>query len=161
MSHAPSLSLRAGAALAALVLASGCATRVQPTASPAVLEVRARAAAKAQAACANTDLASVSPAFVGFAFGDAKLTDPAIANLRAAGQWLACHPQTPVTIAPNADHHGTPDDQRQLSAARAEAAAAYLRANGGALAVIRVLPMGEDDKDAAPHLQVQAVGRGW
>lgn len=156
-----SQTLRTCAALAAAALACGCATRVQPTPSQAVLEVRARAAAAAQGACPTAGLAEVSPAVVAFAFQDAALTDPAAATLQATSQWLACHPQTPVTIAPEADRHGTDADQRQLAAARAEAVAGYLRAHGATAAVIRILPMGQADTDSAPHLSIQAVGRGW
>ncbi|MFI4964541.1 MAG: OmpA family protein [Caulobacterales bacterium] len=140
---------------------SACLTpRVQPTPSKAVAEARAGAGARA-AACPATDLASVSPVDVGFAFDDATVTEVGVRNLTAAAQWLACHAGVEVVITPDADNHGDAAHLNDLAQRRAQAVQAELRTLGATAAVIRLLPRGAADPVTAPHLVVNAQGRGW
>jgi len=149
------------ATLACAALLSGCLThRVQPVLSKAVVEARASAGAKASA-CTAGDLASLSPMDVGFAFDDAAITEAAQSRLAAAARWLSCNPKTEVVILPSADSHGDAAHLQDLAQRRAQAVQDRLRALGATGAVIHVLGRGAADPVTAPHLVINAIGRGW
>jgi outer membrane protein OmpA-like peptidoglycan-associated protein len=140
---------------------SGCLTSpAKPPPSPAVLQARAGQGAK-PAACAASDLATVSPVDVGFGFEDAQVGEVALRRLTKAADWLKCNVGVEVVIKPAADNHGTPAHQEQLAHARATAVVEQLRALGATQAVIRTLAVGAADPVTAPHLVIAAQGRGW
>ncbi|HEX4712540.1 OmpA family protein [Phenylobacterium sp.] len=140
---------------------SGCLTRpVKQAPSPAILQARAGQGAK-PVACPVADVASVSPVNVGFGFEDAQVDEVAERRLTKAADWLKCNPGVEVVIKPAADSHGTPAHQEQLARARATAVVEQLRARGATLATIRTLAAGAPDPVTAPHLVIEAQGRGW
>ena len=152
--HALLIGLVCAAAL------SGCLTQqVKPTPSPAVLQTRAREGAK-PAACSADSLASVSPIEVGFGFGEAELGDVAQQRIARAAAWLKCNAGVEVVIKPAADNHGTAAQQQALANARAKAVVDQIRTLG-AQSVVRILAPGAADPVAAPHLVIEARGRGW
>ena len=160
MPSRPCLPALAAALLCATAL-SGCLTpHVQPTLSKAVVQARAGAQAQADA-CPAGDLASVSPADMDFGFDDATITEVGQKRLTLAARWLACHPGVAVVIKPDADHHGAVAHLNDLAQRRAQAVQAQLRALGATAAVIHILPRNGPDPLTAPHLVVNAVGRGW
>jgi len=138
----------------------GCLTPpAKPAPSAAVQEARARVGVK-PAACTGGDLASVSPIMVGFGFGQATLDEPAQRQVAKAAGWLKCNTSVEAVILPGADSHGTQAQQRDLAAARAKAVVDQLRALG-AQSVVRIVAAGAPDPVTAPHLVIQAQGRGW
>lgn len=149
------------ASLVCTAALSGCLTpRVQPAPSPAVVEARAAAGAKASA-CKTGDLASISPLDVDFAFDDAAVTESGQRRLAAAAEWLACNPHAEVVILPNGDSRGDAAHLQALAQSRALAVQDRLRTLGATAAVIRLLPRGAPDPLTAPHLVINAQGRGW
>lgn len=150
----------AAAALCAATL-SGCLTpRVKPPVSQAVLEARARVDVKPPA-CPAGGPETVSPVDVGFGFDDAKITEVGHQRLAAAARWLACNPRVEAVILPDADRHGDAAHLADLAGRRAQAVLDQLRADGAKANVIRVTPRGAPDPLTAPHVVVNAVGRGW
>ena len=157
----PALIPAFAVALAGAASLSGCFTpSVKPTPSPAILEARAGAGAKAPA-CPAADLASISPVDVGFGFDDATISPEGQERLGAAAKWLACNPKVAVAILPDADNHGDAAHLKDLAQRRAVAVQARLRALGATAAVIHLLPRGAPDNVAGPHLVINAQGRGW
>lgn len=148
---------------AALLIASlaGCTTpRVKPTPSQAVLQARAAHGAK-PAACASGGLETISPLEAEFPFDDATISEVGQKRLAAAAQWLGCNPGVEVVIKPDADNHGAPAHLNDLAQRRAQAVADDLRSLGAKAAVIHLLPRGGADPVTAPHLVINATGRGW
>ena len=140
---------------------SGCLTPpAKPAPSAAILQARAGQGAK-PAACAVADLATVSPVNVGFAFENAQVDEVAQRRLTTTADWLKCNPGVEAVIKPAADSHGTPAHQEQLAQARAAAVVEQLRAQGATQAVIRTLAVGAADPVTAPHMVIEAQGRGW
>ncbi|WP_309605001.1 OmpA family protein [Phenylobacterium sp.] len=153
--HALLIALLCAPALA------GCLTpRARPIPSPAVLESRAHVGARVQA-CPAGDLAEISPVTVTFGFDDARISDAGQARMAGAAAWLACHAGTEVVIRPAADNHGAAAHQQDLAARRAQAVLDQLRALGDTASVVRRLALGAADPVTAPHLLIQAEGRGW
>jgi outer membrane protein OmpA-like peptidoglycan-associated protein len=139
---------------------SGCLTpHVQPPVSQAVVQARSGASGKA-AACTGAELASISPVDMSFGFDEATVSETGQKGLSQAAAWLACNPRTEVVIIPDADNHGDAAHLNDLAQRRAQATAAQLRTLG-AQAVIRILPRGGADPVTAPHLVINAQGRGW
>jgi outer membrane protein OmpA-like peptidoglycan-associated protein len=140
---------------------SGCLTpRVQPPPSAAVLQARAASGHKT-AACTPGGLDAISPVDVGFGFDDAEISEVGQKRLAAAAAWLGCNPGIQAVILPDADNHGDAAHLGDLAQKRALAVQARLRALGATAAVIRLLPRGAADPLTAPHLVVNAQGRGW
>ncbi|MDB5462668.1 MAG: hypothetical protein JWP23_1057 [Phenylobacterium sp.] len=140
---------------------SGCLTPpAKPAPSSAILQARAGQGAK-PAACAVADLATVSPVNVGFGFEATQVDEVAQRRLTTAADWLKCNPGVEVVIKPAADSHGTPAHQEQLAQARATAVVEQLRAMGATQALIRTLAAGAADPVTAPHMVIEAGGRGW
>ncbi|HEY8004166.1 MAG TPA: OmpA family protein [Phenylobacterium sp.] len=149
------------ASLACAGVLSGCLTQhVKPPPSAAVLQARAAEGKKA-AACTGEKLDAVSPAEVGFGFGETTLGDVARERVAKAATWLKCNPGVEVVIQPMADNHGTAAQQQALAAGRGKAVADRLRAEGATQPVIHTLAMGAADPVTAPHLLIVARGRGW
>ena len=96
-----------------------------------------------------------------FGFDDATISEAGQKRLVQAGAWLTCNPQVEVVIIPDADNHGDAAHLSDLAQRRAQATAAQLRTLGAKDAVIRVLARGAADPVTAPHLVVNAQGRGW
>jgi len=148
---------------AALLVASlaGCTTpRVKPAPSQAILQARAARAAKPPA-CASGGLETISPLDAEFGFDDATVSEVGQKRLAAAAQWLACNPGVEVVIKPDADNHGDAAHVADLAHRRAQAVADDLRSLGAKTAVIHMLSRGAADPVAAPHLLINATGRGW
>jgi outer membrane protein OmpA-like peptidoglycan-associated protein len=149
------------AALACATTLAGCLTpHIAPPPSAAVLQARAAHDAK-PAACTPGGLEAVSPVDVGFGFDDAAMTEVGEKHLAAAAVWLGCNPGIEVVIRPGADNHGDDAHQADLAQRRARAVSEQLRALGATTAVIRTLPRDGADPVTAPHLLVNAQGRGW
>ena len=140
---------------------AGCLTpRARPIPSPAVLESRAHVGAKVPA-CPTGDLAEIFPVTVTFGFDDARISDAGQTRLADAAAWLSCHAGVEVVIRPTADNHGTAEHRQDLAARRAQAVLDQLRALGDTASVVRRLAFGAPDPVTAPHLLIQAEGRGW
>jgi outer membrane protein OmpA-like peptidoglycan-associated protein len=159
------MSIRILPALAAALLCaatlSGCLTpRVKPQPSQAVLEARARVAVKPPA-CPVGGPETVSPVDVSFGFDDAVISEVGQQRLAKAAKWLACHPQVEAVILPDADRHGDAAHLADLAGRRAQAALDQLRADGAKANLIRVTARGAPDPLTAPHVVVNAQGRGW
>jgi outer membrane protein OmpA-like peptidoglycan-associated protein len=147
--------------LACAAALSGCLTpHVQPALSQAVVQARAGAGAK-PAACPSSDLATISPVEIAFGFDEATLPEVGHSRLADAARWLACNRQVPVVIAPAADRHGDAAHQADLASRRAQAVEGDLRSQGAKDAVIQTLAAGAPDPMTAPHLVINARGRGW
>jgi outer membrane protein OmpA-like peptidoglycan-associated protein len=147
--------------LACAAALSGCLTpHVQPTLSKAVVQARAGAGAK-PAACPSSDLATISPVEIAFGFDEATLPEVGHDRLAVAARWLACNRQVQVVIAPAADRHGDAAHQADLASRRAQAVEVDLRSQGAKDAVIQTLAAGAPDPVSAPHLVINARGRGW
>jgi outer membrane protein OmpA-like peptidoglycan-associated protein len=148
-------------ALTCAAALSGCLTpKVQPALSQAVVQARAGAGAR-PAACPSSDLATISPLEVAFGFDEATIPEVGHRRLAVAGRWLACNPQVQVVIAPAADRHGDASHQADLASRRAQAIEVELRTQGATAAVIQTLAAGAPDPLSAPHLLINAKGRGW
>lgn len=140
---------------------SGCLTpHVRPTPSQAVAQARSSASAK-PAACSSDELAAVSPVEMAFAFDDVTISEAGQKRLAQAAAWLVCNPHVEVVIVPDADNHGDAAHLKDLAQRRAQAAADQLRTLGAKEAVIRILARGAPDPVTAPHLVINAQGRGW
>jgi len=149
------------ASLACAAVLTGCLTpHVQPTLSKAVVQARAGAGAKS-AACPSSDLSTISPVEVAFGFDEATIPQAGHSRLAAAARWLACNPAVQVVIAPSADRHGDAAHQSDLASRRAQAVVGELRSQGATTAVIQTLAAGAPDPVSAPHLVINAKGRGW
>jgi outer membrane protein OmpA-like peptidoglycan-associated protein len=159
MQHRTLSSLAMAGLLAAGL--SGCLTpHIQPPPSAAIVEARAAVGAKA-AACKPGGLDEITPLNADFAFDDAEITPAGARRLADAAHWLGCNPGVEVVIKPDSDNRG---DQAHLSAltqARAKAVADRLRELGATSAVMRTLAQGSADPVTAPHLLINATGRGW
>ena len=155
-----SLPAFAATLLCAVALSSCLTPAARPQPSPAVLQARAAAGHKA-AACKPGGLEAISPVDVGFGFDDAEVSETGQTRLAAAAAWLACNPGVEVVISPDADNHGDAAHLADLAQRRAKAVEARLRSLGATAAVIRLLPRGGADPVTAPHLVVNAQGRGW
>jgi outer membrane protein OmpA-like peptidoglycan-associated protein len=149
-------------AIAALGLSlSGCTTQhIKPPPSQAILQARATQATR-PATCAPGGLEAVSPLDAAFGFDDATVGDVGHKRLAAAARWLGCNPGVEVAILPDADNHGDPAHQDDLAQRRAKAVADDLRGLGAKDAVIHLLARGAPDPVKAPHLVINATGRGW
>ena len=149
--------------LACATALSGCLTpHVQPTLSSAVVESRARAGAAAKAAaCQIGGLEAISPVDMAFAFDEAAISEEGRLHVAAAARWLACNPGVEVVIKPDADNHGEPPHLQELAQQRAQATLAALRDLGAKDAVVHTLGRNGADPVAAPHLVINAQGRGW
>ncbi len=134
--------------------------QVKPTTSQAVLQTRARQGVK-PAACTGGDLASVSPIEAGFGFGETEVGEAAHQRLAMAAAWLKCNRGVEVVIKTAADNHGTAAQQQTIAQTRGQAVAAQLRDLGATEAVVRILAIGAADPLTAPHLVIEARGRGW
>ncbi|HLZ75819.1 hypothetical protein [Phenylobacterium sp.] len=157
------LRLLPSALAAALIGASltGCLTQqIKPPPSQAILQARAAHAAR-PAACAPLALDAISPVEAGFPFDDATVTELGQKRLAAAAQWLACNPGVEVVIKPDADNHGDDAHLNDLAQRRGKAVADQLRSLGATAAVLRILPRDGADPVTAPHLLINATGRGW
>jgi outer membrane protein OmpA-like peptidoglycan-associated protein len=151
----PMLALAAAAALA------GCTTpHVTPKLSQAVIDARQHRDAPAAPACPTTPLAEMTPVQLGFGFDESTVTEPISQALAGPTRWLACHPTVAVLIRPDADGHGTDDEQDALARGRAELVRNALTAKGIAPDRIRLLRRGEAEP-AGEHLLIRAEGRRW
>lgn len=140
---------------------AGCTTpSVEPTLSQAVVDARARRNAPAAPACPTDPVTAVSPVTVGFAFNDSELTQAMGRSLLPPARWLACHPNVPAVIRPDADGHGSPADQDTLAQKRAEAVRAYFVGQGVPAERIRILPRAGAEPTGEVVL-VRAEGRRW
>jgi outer membrane protein OmpA-like peptidoglycan-associated protein len=149
------------ATLVSAAALTGCLTpKVQPALSQAVVQARAGAGAKS-AACPSSDLGAISPLEVAFGFDEATVPEVGHTRLAAAARWLACNPRVQVVIAPTADRHGDAAHQSDLASRRAQAVEGELRSQGAKDAVIQTLAAGAPDPVSAPHLLINAKGRGW
>lgn len=149
------LALIGAAALAA------CTTPVaHPQLSEAVVDAREHKDVPPEGACPQTPLKEISPAFVGFPFGENKLDETLSQPLEERVRWLVCHETTPVAIKPDADTHGTEAEQDALAQRRAEAVRNYLVGRGVAAGRIRILRR-QDPAPTGPVFLVQAEGRRW
>jgi outer membrane protein OmpA-like peptidoglycan-associated protein len=157
---APSFRL-AAAWLAAAAALAGCTTpQIQPQASQAVAEIRARREAQPPAPCPQTQLNSVSPVTVGFAFNDTELTEAMSQPLVDSARWITCHPAVRVVIKPDSDTHGTEAEQDTLARRRAERVRDYLTRHGVAADRVEILPRGQT-APAGDIFLVSAEGRRW
>lgn len=149
---------------AGLVCAGGlsaCLTQqIKPAPSQAILQARAQRSIK-PAACAPGGLETISPLDASFAFDDATVTEVGKQRLTAAAKWLGCNPGVEVVIKPDADSHGDDAHQNALAQHRAQAVADQLRSLGATAAVLHLLPRNGADPVTAPHLLINANGRGW
>jgi outer membrane protein OmpA-like peptidoglycan-associated protein len=155
-------ALLSGLALAALSLGlSGCLTpRIQPQPSAAIVEARAAVGART-AACKPGGLDQVSPLDADFVFDEAEISPPGVQRLTNAARWLNCNPGVEVVIKPDSDNRGEVAHLNALSEARAKAVADKLRELGATGATLRILARGGADPVTAPHLLINATGRGW
>jgi len=155
-------ALLSGLALAALSFGlSGCLTpHIQPPPSAAVAEARAAAGAKA-GACKPGGLDQVSPLNADFVFDEAEISPPGVRRLADAARWLACNPGVEVVIKPDSDNRGEEPHLNALAQARAKAVADKLQELGATGATLRILARGGADPVTAPHLLINATGRGW
>ncbi|THD53236.1 OmpA family protein [Phenylobacterium sp.] len=148
----------------AVVLAaglSGCLTpHIQPPPSAAIVESRAAVGAKA-AACKPGGLDQLSPLDADFAFDDSEISPRGGQRLADAARWLACNPGVEVVIKTDSDNRGEEAHLNALAQARGKAVADRLRELGATAAVIRTLARGGADPVTAPHLLINATGRGW
>ena len=152
-------SLAAGLVCAGAL--SGCLTQhVKPPPSQAIVQARARRDAK-PAACAPGGLETISPLDASFPFDDATVSELGQQRLAAAARWLGCNPGVEVVIKPDADSHGDAAHLNDLAQRRAKAVESQLRSLGAGAAVIRLLPRDGADPVTAPHLLINATGRGW
>jgi outer membrane protein OmpA-like peptidoglycan-associated protein len=158
------MSRRHAAALLALcapLALSACLTpRAKVAPSAAVIEAR-KGAGKKPPSCQQAQLADVSPAMASFPFDDSLLDEEGQRAVRDVAGFLACHPQTAVVVLPSADKHGDAAHQKDLAARRAQAVLAALRDDGASKAVVHMLAMGAADPQTAPHIVINAAGRGW
>jgi outer membrane protein OmpA-like peptidoglycan-associated protein len=140
---------------------TGCLTqRVKPPPSPAVLQARAVRTAK-PAACSPGGLEAISPLDASFAFDDATVSAVGQQRLAAAVRWLGCNPGVEVVIKPDGDNHGDAAHLNDLAQRRATAVSEQLRGLGATAPVIHMLSRNAADPVAAPHLLINAIGRGW
>jgi hypothetical protein len=95
------------------------------------------------------------------AFDETTIPEAAQAPLAAAARWLACNPGVEVVILPDADNHGDAAHLNDLAQRRAQAVAERLRTLGATAATLRILPRRAPDPVTAPHLVINAQGRGW
>lgn len=147
--------------LAAAGALAGCLTpHTKPKLSQAVIDARGRRDAPVAEACPQDALGAVSPALVGFAFDESELTASMRLPLATRAKWLACHPDTPAVIKPDADNHGTAAEQDALAQARAEGVKAYFVAQGVAADRITILRRGATEPAGAIFL-IRAEGRRW
>jgi outer membrane protein OmpA-like peptidoglycan-associated protein len=160
MQHRALLSGLASALLCAAGLSACLTPQIKPPPSAAVLEARASAQAK-PAACAPGGLEQVSPLDAEFGYDDAEMSPLGLKRLTAAARWLTCNPGVEVVIRPDADQHGDAAHLDALAQARAKAVADKLRELGATAATLRILARGGADPVTAPHLVVNATGRGW
>ena len=154
------LPVFAATALCAVTLCACLTPHVKPPVSQAVLDARARAGAKAPA-CPAGGPETVSPVDVSFGFDDATISEVGLQRLAAAAKWLVCNPKVEAVVLPDADNHGDAAHLADLSQRRAQAVLDQLRADGAKASVIRVLTRGAADPLTAPHVVVNAQGRGW
>jgi outer membrane protein OmpA-like peptidoglycan-associated protein len=140
---------------------SGCLTpHIKPAPSQAILQARAARGAK-PVACAPGGLETISPLDTNFPFDDATLSELGQQRLAAAAKWLACNPGVEVVIKPDADNHGDAAHLNDLAQRRAKAVEGELRSLGATAAILHLLPRNGADPVAAPHLLINATGRGW
>jgi outer membrane protein OmpA-like peptidoglycan-associated protein len=140
---------------------TGCLTQhVKPPPSPAILQARASGTAK-PGACAPGGLEAISPIEMSFAFNDATISEVGQKRLAAAARWLGCNPGVEVVIKPDGDNHGDAAHLNDLAQQRAKAVSEQLRTLGATAAVIHMLSRNAADPVAAPHLLINAIGRGW
>ncbi len=66
-----------------------------------------------------------------------------------------------MVIKPDADNHGEPAHLNDLAQRRGKAVADQLRSLGATAAVLHLLPRDAADPVTAPHLLINATGRGW
>ena len=158
------MSRRHAAALLALcapLALSACLTpRARPAPSAAIVEAR-KGVGKKVVPCQASQLADVSPALASFPFDDSLLDEEGQQALRDVAGFLACHPQTAVVVLPSADKHGDAAHQKELASRRAQAVLAALRDDGATKAVVHMLAVGAADPETAPHIVINAAGRGW
>jgi outer membrane protein OmpA-like peptidoglycan-associated protein len=160
--------MTARTALSALAVAmlcgatlSGCLTpNIRPPPSKAVAQARAHAGAKAEG-CKPGGLETLSPMEIDFAYDDPKVTEVGQKELARAAQWLGCNAGVEVVILPDADHHGDAAHLDALAQQRGQAVVEALRALGATGPVIHTLKRGGTDPVTAPHLVINARGRGW
>ena len=154
------LPVVAAGLLCAAALA-GCLTpHLKPPPSQAIVQARAASAA-GPAACATGGLETISPVDLSFPFEEATLSEVGQQHLAQAAQWLGCNPGVEVVIKPDADNHGEPAHLNDLAQHRAQAVADQLRSQGATAAVLHLLPRDGADPVTAPHLLINATGRGW
>jgi len=148
-------------ALAAPLALSACLTpKAKPPPSAAIVEARKGVGQKAPP-CAATQLTDVSPAMASFPFDDSLLDEEGQRAVRGVAQFLSCHPGIQIVVLPSADKHGDDAHQKDLVGRRAQAVLAALRADGAASATVHMLAPGAADPVSAPHVVINAVGRGW
>jgi outer membrane protein OmpA-like peptidoglycan-associated protein len=160
------LSLWICTASAALTL-SGCLTpRAHPAPSPAIQDLRARAARTHAPTAAETCAALPAPAPMveaPFAFDQGTLDDEAREVLDGVVRQLACHRELNVVLTGEGERHQTPADQRKLAQQRIAAVRDYLTQKNALTGRSVVIA----DVGAAPpptaanSIQLQARDRGW
>ncbi|HEX3363721.1 OmpA family protein [Phenylobacterium sp.] len=160
MQHRALFSGLAVAVLCAGGLSACLTPHIQPPASPAIIEARTAAQAKAPA-CMPGGLDQISPVDAAFAFGDTEISPQGGQRLAVAARWLVCNHSVETVIRPDGDNHGDDAHMDALANGRAKSVADKLRELGATGGTLRILSRGAPDPVTAPHLLINATGRGW
>lgn len=153
---------RRHALITALILAAGaagCAHRVEPQLSQAVLDARAKRDVPADV-CASVPSQPAGPTAVQFPFGESSLGLAAQRQVDAAVTLLSCQPQMRAAVRGVADGHGSAAAQADLANQRARAVIAYLTNKGVAAARLSLLSPDAADPPAGTLL-ISAEGQRW
>lgn len=136
------MNTKIAAALAAVVLVSGCANK--PANTGAAAGTGATAATAGPAPGSEEDLVANVGDRVFFAFDKSNLSSQSQATLDRQSAWLEKYPNVDVMIAGNCDDRGTEEYNLALGWRRANAARDYLVAHGIDSARVKTISYGKD-----------------
>jgi peptidoglycan-associated lipoprotein len=136
------MNTKIAAALAAVVLVSGCANK--PANTGAAAGTGATAATAGPSPGSEEDLVANVGDRVFFAFDRSNLSPESQATLDRQSAWLERYPNVDVMIAGNADDRGTEEYNLALGWRRANAARDYLVAHGIGSSRVKTISYGKD-----------------